>query len=208
MKNVLIACEESQAVTIAFRNIGCNAFSCDLQPCSGGYPEWHIQADVLPLLNGSCSFTTQDGLLHTIEKKWDLIIAHPPCTYLSNVAAARLYPKAGCIDIIRYQKGMQARSFFMSIYNADCDCICIENPLPSRCFNLPIHSDTVNWFNFGFPYTKRTLLWLKGLPPLFSTSILVGDLKSWVYSNNSSKMRSKTCPGIASAMAEQWINYI
>ena len=90
---VLVACEESQRVCIEFRKLGHEAYSCDIEPCSGGHEEWHIQNDVLPLLNGNCEFRTVDGVVHRIYGKWDMIIAHPPCTYLSNAGARFLYPK-------------------------------------------------------------------------------------------------------------------
>lgn len=111
--NILIACEESQRVCAAFREKGHNAFSCDIQSCSGGHPEWHIQADVLPLLNGNCSFLTMDGNFHSISYKWDLIIAHPPCTYLSNAGARFLYPK-GKLNYERYKKGLEGKVLFMA----------------------------------------------------------------------------------------------
>lgn len=135
--NVLVACEESQAVTIEFRKLGHNAFSCDVIECSGGHPEWHIMQDVIPLLNGNCTFTTMDGAEHEIVGQWDMIIAHPPCTYLSNAGACRLYPKKGQIDPERYAKGLAAKEFFMQIWDADCDKIAIENPLPSKVFCVP-----------------------------------------------------------------------
>ena len=123
---ILIACEESQRVCKAFREKGHNAFSCDIQECSGGHPEWHIMRDVIPLLNGNCEFETVDRTKHKIEGKWDLIIAHPPCTYLSNAGATRLYSKKGVLNQERYKKGLQSRVFFMRFYNAPCEKICIE----------------------------------------------------------------------------------
>lgn len=152
---VLIACEESQAVCTAFRNQGHKAFSCDVQECSGNHPEWHIQADVLPLINGNCRFHTMDGKGHSIRKRWDLIIAHPPCTFLSNAGACRLYPKKGQLDPVRFGKGIQARAFFMQLWNADCPRIAIENPVPSTVFDLPKHSQEIQPFQFGHPYTKK-----------------------------------------------------
>ena len=116
--NVLVACEESQRVCIAFRERGHNAFSCDIEPCSGGHPDWHIMQDVISLLNGKCGFKTVDGSAHSIDGKWDLIIAHPPCTYLSNAGARFLYPK-GILNEERLKKGLKAKDFFMEIYNAD-----------------------------------------------------------------------------------------
>ena len=116
--NVLVACEESQRVCTAFREKGHNAFSCDIEQCSGGHPEWHIMQDVIPLLNGRCSFKTMDGIDHSIDGKWDLIIAHPPCTYLSNAGARWLYA-GGELSKERYRKGIEGKKFFMSMLNAD-----------------------------------------------------------------------------------------
>ena len=133
---VLIACEESQRVCIAFRERGHEAYSCDIQECSGGHPEWHIQGDVLPLLNGNCQFETMDGKKHTVDGKWDLLIAHPPCTYMTKAGARWMYPKAGNIDKNRYEKAMAAKQFFMEFYNTDCEHIAIENPVPLKCVGL------------------------------------------------------------------------
>lgn len=201
--NVLVACEESQEVCKAFRERGHNAFSCDLQECSGGHPEWHIQDDVLKHLDG-----------------WDLIIAHPPCTYMSGAGACRMYPKAGHIDQERFAKAMEAKAFFMKILTADCQKICVENPRPLKCVELPPPSQSIQPYEYGEPWSKLTYLWLKGLPPLFPTEI-VQDYKPYVSCGTSrnkgnkdksgmsrrggaQKVRSKTFPGIARAMAEQW----
>ena len=217
--NVLIACEESQRVCQAFRNKGHRAFSCDIIDASGGHPEWHIKADVLPLLNGNCSFTTVDGVEHTVEGKWDLIIAHPPCTYLSIAGAARLYPKKGQLDEERFKKGLEAKEFFMAMLNADCERICVENPVQLKVFNMPQYSQQIEPYQFGHPYTKKTRLWLKGLPHLKPTNIITEGVVSWVNGGtkkangkdrdnkgvaHSAKDRSKTFEGIAQAMAEQW----
>lgn len=216
---VLVACEESQRVCEAFRNKGHEAYSCDIIEPSGGHPEWHIQGDVLPIINGNCSFTTCDGEEHTIEGKWDLIIAHPPCTYLTIAGAARLYPTKGNIDPERYQKGLEAKEFFMALYNADCERVCVENPLPLKVFEMPKPSQTIQPYQFGHPYSKRTLLWLKGLPELQPTEVITEGITSWVNGGSkradgsqrknqgvahSAKERSKTFLGIAKAMAEQW----
>lgn len=217
---VLIACEESQRVCIAFRERGHEAYSCDIQECSGGHAEWHICGDCLPLLNGNCEFITMDGQAHRIDGNWDLLIAHPPCTYLSNAGAQRLYPHKGELNIERYNKGMEAKEFFMQFYNADCNKICIENPIPTRVFGLPKYSQTIQPYWFGHPYSKKTCLWLKGLPPLMATDIVSGDIISWVSGGSKdshgnkrkncgmkfrdSKTKSKTFEGIARAMAEQW----
>lgn len=220
--NVLIACEESQAVCKAFREKGHEAYSCDIIECSGGHPEWHIQGDVLEVLHPDeqygVHFLTSDGTLHWVEK-WDLIIAHPPCTYLSNAGAARLYPKKGELNWERYEKGLQAKAFFMKFYNAPCDKICIENPIPTRIFGLPPYTQTIQPYEHGHPYSKKTCLWLKGLPELTPTNI-VEPICSWVSGGSKdnhgnkrkncgmtfrdSKTKSKTFEGIAKAMAEQW----
>lgn len=208
--NILIACEESQRVCIAFRDKGHNAFSCDILPCSGGHPEWHICGDVLPLLNGNCDFYTMDDKFHIIDGKWDLIIAHPPCTYLSNAGARFLYPK-GVLNQDRLKLGLAAKEFFMAFYNADCEKICIENPTPSRVYCLPQYSQVIQPWMFGHPVQKRTCLWLKGLEPLKPAEIVDERQSSKVPGNwfnkggtERQKNRSKTFPGVAKAMAEQW----
>ncbi|WP_099206207.1 DNA cytosine methyltransferase [Scatolibacter rhodanostii] len=156
---ILIACEESQAVCTEMRKLGHEAYSCDIEPCSGGHPEWHIQADVLPLLNGNCEFKTVDGMVHKIVGKWDMLIAFPPCTYLSNVGAPHLFAGGGKIkNQERYEKGLQAKEFFMQFYNADCDKIAIENPTPMRIWNLPNKSQVVQPWQFGHEVQKRTQL--------------------------------------------------
>ena len=215
---ILIACEESQRVCKAFREKGHEAYSCDIIECSGGHPEWHIKQDVLPLLNGRCKFTTYDGKLHTVSGKWDLIIAHPPCTYLSNAGARHLW-KGHKLNQERYQSGLIAKDFFMTLYNADCDKICVENPTPSKIFNLPKYTQTIQPYQFGHPYTKRTHLWLKGLPELKATNIVEpvatfcpsgsyskkhGEKHKGLFTRDRARERSKTFPGIAKAMAEQW----
>jgi hypothetical protein len=201
---ILVACEESQAVCIAFRNKGHEAYSCDIEPCSGGHPEWHIQGDVLPLL----------------KEKWDMIIAFPPCTYLSNAGAARLYPKKGHLNQDRYEKGLKGKEFFMQFYNTDCERIAIENPVALSIYNLPQYSQIVQPWQFGHLYQKKTCLWLKGLPLLQPSNIIHGKYLSWVSGGSKrgegsprqnkgetfrdARTRSKTFPGIARAMAEQW----
>lgn len=199
---VLVACEESQAVTIELRKLGHEAYSCDIIPCSGGHPEWHLQQDVLPLLN----------------EKWDMIIAFPPCTYLSNAGACRLYPKKGQMDMERYQKGLEAKEFFLKFLNADCPRIAVENPVSSKVFNMPPHTQEIQPYMFGHPYTKKTRLWLKGLPLLEATNEVkpvspycpsgTGRKQRDKYGaakrGEDAKNRSKTFLGVAKAMAEQW----
>lgn len=217
---VLVACEESQRVCTAFREKGHEAYSCDIIDQSGGHPEWHIVQDVLPLLNGNCEFKTTDGIKHKIAGKWDLIIAHPPCTYLSNAGAAWLYPKKGVLNKERYEKGLEAKEFFLRFVNADCDRICVENPVPSTVYKLPKYSQIVQPYEYGHHFSKKTCLWIKGLSKLKPTDIVTENIISWVSGGSkdnhgnprkqsgtkirSAKERSKTFPGIAKAMAEQW----
>lgn len=209
---VLVACEESQRVCIEFRKLGHEAYSCDIEPCSGGHKEWHIQNDVLPILNGNCEFHTVDGTVHRIDGKWDVIIAHPPCTYLSNAGARFLYPK-GILNEDRLNLGLQAKQFFMAIYNADCDRIAIENPIPSRIYELPPYTQTIQPYEYGHPFQKKTCLWLKNIPMLQPTDIIPKENRqstkiagNWFNKGGKDrqKNRAKTFPGIAKAMAEQW----
>ena len=225
---ILIACEESQAVCTAFRKLGHEAFSCDLQECSGGHPEWHIMGDVLPLINGNCEFDTVDGTHHAIDGKWDMLIAHPPCTYLT-VAANKLYniEKYGDKAVKRLSDREKAIDFFMQFVNADCDRIAIENPVGVISTRYRKPDCIIQPYQFGHNVRKTTCLWLKGLPALQPTNIVEPEIihskgKSGGYSGASwtvkdengktlsykdprvAKARSKTFPGIAQAMAEQW----
>ena len=148
--NVLVACEESQRVCIAFRERGHNAFSCDIEPCSGGHPEWHIMQDVIPLLNGRCSFKTMDGIKHSIDGKWDLIIAHPPCTHLA-VSGARWF-KEGKKPLWLQD---EAAEFFMIFVNADCERIAIENPVCIMSTRYRKPDQIINPWQFGHPEQKK-----------------------------------------------------
>ncbi len=215
---VLVACEESQRVCIAFRERGHEAYSCDIQEPSGGHPEWHVHGDCLKILQGG-QIVTMDGVTHDIPK-WDLLIAHPPCTYLSNAGACRLYPQKGVLNLSRYKQGLEGKSFFMEFINANCERICVENPVPSKVFEMPPYSQIIQPYEYGHPYTKKTCLWLKGLPKLKPTNIVkpiggyvCGNSEIWkrqaangdvVGKEKSAKHRSKTFEGIAQAMAEQW----
>ena len=205
---VLVACEESQTVCKAFRERGHEAYSCDIQEPSGGHPEWHILGDAIVALDGGV-ITTMDGKQHDVGK-WDLLIAHPPCTYLSNAGARFLYPK-GVLNEDRLKLGLAAKDFFMAFYNADCEKICIENPTPSRVYELPKYTQVIQPWMFGHPVQKRTCLWLKGLEPLKPTEIVEERQSSKVPGNwfnkggkERQKNRAKTFPGIAAAIAEQW----
>jgi hypothetical protein len=217
--NILVACEESQAVTKELRRLGHEAYSCDIIDQSGGHPEWHIMQDVLPLINGDCSFHTTDGAEHSISGPWDLLIAHPPCTYLSNAGARWLWA-GGKLNEQRYNLGLQAKRFFMAFFNANCARIAVENPIPSTVYDMPPYTQIVQPYEYGHPWSKKTCLWLKGLEPLQPTKI-VTDYRPFCSSGSysgthdpkyrgasrrggSAKSRSKTFPGIAKAMAEQW----
>lgn len=229
---VLVACEESQRVCKAFRDRGHKAYSCDIQQCSGGHPEWHIKGDVLPLLNGNCSFVTEGGEIVTILGKWDLIIAHPPCTYLTN-AANRVYSldKTPADKVVeRWQNRARAAIFFMRFVGADCEKICIENPIGFMNNNYQKPTQIIQPYYFASSvedqenyHIKTTCLWLKGLPPLERTTNLekpqyekywseyAKKYKSKVWAEygkatngNRAKNRSVTFQGIADAMAAQW----
>lgn len=210
--NVLVACEESQRVCAAFREKGHRAFSCDIMECSGGHPEWHILGDVIPILGGGCRLTTMDGTTHDIDSRWDLIIAHPPCTYISNAGVRFLYPGGkGVLNEERLRKGIQATHFLLRILWADCDRIALENPIPSTVYCLPKYTQIIQPWMFGHPYQKKTCLWLKGLPNLQPTDICKEKQSSKVPGNwfnhggkERQQNRAKTFPGIAKAMADQW----
>lgn len=199
--NVLIACEESQAECDAFRKLGHNAFSCDLQKCRrGGHPEWHIRGDVTPFLQGVTQFRTMDGRHHHLSR-WHLIIAHPPCTYLCKVSSVQLM-KGGVIDQDRLEKMMQAREFFFRCLQADAPFVAVENPLPMARANLPKPSCFIQPFWFGEPYSKKTLYWTKNLPPLMADAQAV-DIKQYCHASRG-KYRSRTFPKVADAIARQW----
>lgn len=218
---VLIACEESQEVCKAFRAKGHEAYSCDIQECSGGHPEWHIMGDVLPLLNGRCRFQTMDGVLHETAGKWDLIIAHPPCTYLT-VTGNRWFnvERYGEKAIQRHKDREQAIAFFMAFANADCPRIAIENPVGVMSTEYRKPEQIIHPYMFGNPERKATCLWLKGLPNLKETECVKpivirykngkGTDSPWHMNTSGlpkeerARIRSRTFHGTAKAMAEQW----
>ena len=195
---VLVACEESQAVTIELRKLGHEAYSCDIEPCSGGHPEWHLQQDVLPLL----------------KEKWDMIIAFPPCTHLAVSGAAWFKEK---IADGRQQQGID---FFMEFANCDCKKVVIENPIGIMSTNWRKPNQIIQPYQFGEPFEKKTCLWLKGLNELIPTNIIDPPQRVKYESGKSmpkwyadawklppkerARLRSKTFPGIAKAIAEQW----
>lgn len=223
---VLVACEESQAVCKAFRKKGHEAYSCDIIDCSGGHPEWHIKQDVIPLLNGRCSFKTCDGAEHTISGKWDMIIAFPPCTFLT-VTGNRWFDvlKYGTKAQQRWNDRCQAIVFFMTIASADCDKIIIENPIGCMSTYWRKPDQIIHPYYFAEYQDdencerKATCLWLKGVKPLeykkqFSPRVIKykngkGTDSPWHVNTMSlppderAKARSKTFPGIAQALADQ-----
>ena len=211
---LLVCCEESQRVCTAFRERGWEAYSCDIEPCSGGHPEWHIQQDVLPLINGDCEFDTVDGTHHVIDGEWDLLICHPPCTYLSNAGARHLW-KNHVLNQERYAQGLEAKEFFMQFINAKCEHIVVENPTPSKVYELPSYQQTIQPYEYGHPFKKTTRLWEKGVPQLLPTNIVEQRESTKIAGNwynkggkERQKNRSKTFEGIAQAMAGQWGSYI
>jgi hypothetical protein len=187
---VLVACEESQEVCKAFRERGHEAFSCDLLPCSGGHPEWHIQGDALK---------------EAYNGKYDLMIAHPPCTFICR-HRSRWEEKS--------KASQEGKQFFLDMLNAPIDKICVENPVPLKKWGLPPYIQIIQPWQFGHDYSKKTCLWLKNLPKLEPTEIVQVSYyitpngrrftKGWYFTPRNSKARSKTFPGIARAMAAQW----
>ena len=196
---VLIACEESQRVCLEFRKLGHEAYSCDVQECSGGHPEYHIMGDALH---------------EAYSEKWDMLIGFPPCTYLSRAGARHMYPK-GVLNKSRYEQALKAKEFFLALYNAPIKHIAIENPTPFKILQMPEYSQVIQPWMFGHPYSKRTLLWLKNLPNLTPTN-LISEYSPFVQSSahrgsyqpptRDKKERSKTFLGIAEAMGNQWHN--
>lgn len=224
MQKVLIACEESQRVCAAFRARGFEAYSCDLIECSGGRPEWHIRQDVSSILGPPIEFKTEDGVNHKIEGEWDLIIAHPPCTYLT-ISGNRWFniERYGEQAKERWRLREEAVKFFMLFVNAPCKHIAIENPIGYLNSHYRKPDQTVQPYQFGHPERKATCLWLKDLPHLIPTDEVdpnlttLGDGKKYsdwhlktlnLPKEERSKERSKTYPGIAEAMAQQWGDYI
>ena len=189
---ILVACEFSGTVREAFAAKGHNAWSCDILPTE--LPGQHYQGDVMDILD--------DG--------WDMMIAHPPCTYLSNAGARFLYPKKQ-LNEDRLKLGMEAKEFFMALYNANIDKIVVENPVPSKIYGLPKYSQTIQPYEYGHPFQKKTCLWLKNVPQLEPTNIVSMRQSTKVPGNwfnkggkDRQKNRAKTFEGIADAMAEQW----
>lgn len=202
---VLIACEESQAECAAWRALGHEAYSCDIKRCRPNmHPEWHIQGDVTDLLDGVKTFYTQDNQRHRVDS-WHLIIAHPPCTYLCKVGSVwmRIH---GQIDETRYAQMKLAREFFFRCLNANAPYVAVENPLPMALAQLPKPTFFIQPSWFGVKYTKKTLYWVKNLPPIMP-EIEYPNPKQFVRSSRG-HYRSRTFPEVANAIARQWSQYI
>jgi len=211
MKEILIACEESQAITKAFRKLGYNAYSCDLLPCSGGHPEWHIQGD---------------AIAEAYSGKYDMMIAHPPCTYLAVSGARWLYNKDGSRNEERYENQAEALDFVQQLMNAPIEHIAIENPISVISSHIRKPDQIVHPYMFGDKASKSTCLWLKNIPKLIPTDIVEkGEFVEWIGKNGKKKrqpkwyydalakaknpeerrtLRSKTFQGMADAIASQW----
>lgn len=203
--NVLIACEESQVEMQAFRNAGFNAFSCDIQkPRRGADLRYQILDDVRPYLYGHCDFRTMDGKKHQVSK-WHLIIAHPPCTYLCKVSSVWMW-KNGVLDEERFKRMEEARGFFLECLNSKADFVAVENPLPMARAQLPKPDCFVQPSWFGHAYSKKTLYWLRNLPPLMPECD-DARIKQFVRSSRG-KYRSRSFEGIARAMAVQWGDFV
>lgn len=202
--NILIACEESQRECEAFRKLGFMAFSCDIQPCAAHHPEWHIHDDVTPYLMGKTTFQTQDGKAHRL-KRWHLIVAHPPCTFLCKVSASA-HKRGDVWQDDYYVRLIKGREFFFTCLNAKADFVAVENPLPLREAFLPRPSfyTCPSWF--GHKYTKKTLWWASKLPPVMPR-LVNPNAKNFTYYSRG-KYRSRTFEGVAQACAETWGFYI
>lgn len=198
---ILVACEESQAVTKELRKLGHQAYSCDIIPCGGGHPEWHIMGDVTPLLDGCCRFMTQVGNPHLIAQRWDMIIAFPPCTHLA-VSGARYFEQKR-----KDGRQQEAVEFFMRFVNCKCDRVAIENPIGIMSTHYRKPDQIIQPWQYGHGETKATCLWLKGLPLLVPTDVVDGrEQRVWKMppSPDRAKLRARTYEGIAKAMAAQW----
>lgn len=217
---VLVACEESQRVCAAFREKGHEAYSCDIIDQSAGHPEWHIMQNVLPLLNGNCEFETTDGIRHKIDSKWDLIIAHPPCTRLCSSGQRWLHWGDEKYQGKKRQEQKESIDFFMRFVNADCPRIVIENPVGIMSTYYKKPDCIYNPYEFeGETECKKTCLWLKGVKPLRpnrKTPLPKEQRTNGIWKAHfgvkwlswsdpeTARMRSKTPFGVAKAMAEQW----
>jgi site-specific DNA-cytosine methylase len=215
--NCLVACEESQAVTIELRKLGHTAFSCDIQDCSGGYPEYHYKGDCLDIIDGCVSFKTCDGFTHKISDSFDLVICHPPCTYLSNAGIRHFnVDKYGDKALMRRQLRDLAFDFAMRLYNCNCAHVALENPVGYLNSHFRKPDQIIHPYFFGDYFCKRTCLWLRGLPLLLPDYQVIptdvfgiqpdGKITRFTEYVHDSRCRSRTFPGIARAMAYQFTN--
>lgn len=203
MKKVLVACEESQAVTKELRALGIEAWSCDTEPCSGGHPEWHIQGDVIPVL----------------DEGWDMMIGHPPCTFLTVTGNKWMKPEFGDRFPNRAQQREDAVEFFMTLYNSPIQKIALENPVGIMSTRFRKPNQYIHPYHFGDPHSKKTGLWLRGLSPLEHGNVVEPMMYTYkdgrkdpmwhvesmkLPAKERSRVRSKTYEGIAKAMALQW----
>lgn len=189
---------------LAFRALGFNAFSADILPCTGGWPEYHYQGDAIGLMYAPGTFFSQHGERYDVPR-WDLVIAHPPCTYLTKAGAVHLFPN-GQLNKDRAGKMADARRFFMMCYNAPTQFVAVENPIPLKCAQLPRPSCYVEPTWYGHQYSKKTLFWLRNLPPLMPTHCRQSE--GSYLSHCATTRRSKSFSGVAAAMAQQWGSYV
>ena len=198
--NVLIACECSQEITMAFRRLGYSAYSCDIAKTYGGHPEYHIIGDAAQIVQGHGVWVTEGGYPVCIPQYWDMIIAHPPCTMLTHSSAVALHK-----GLHRYIDVLEGARFFLLMLSAPARYVCVENPAPLGIAQLPPYSQIINPYDFGHPFSKRWCLWLRGLPQLLPTHARFVEHKQWLkHCAGNSRRRSHTFSGVAMAMAEQW----
>lgn len=198
MKTILVACEQSQVVCMAFRQLGYAAYSCDLLPCYGGHPEWHIVFDAARVINGGV-FPLESGSL-IVTDHWDLLIAHPPCTMLTHSSAVALSKGLHTLKDVK-----EGAAFFMKMLNAPVPRVAVENPAPMAITGLPGYNQILQPYEFGHKYSKRVCLWLKNLPQLLPMRGYNNNHVQWLkHCAGNSRRRSKTFEGIAEAMAAQW----
>lgn len=200
----LVACEESQTVCSAFRDMGFECYSNDINPCYGGHPEWHIVGDAELVILAGASYKLEDGSTLPYVARWDMIIAHPPCTMITHSSAVAFSQGKHTIEDVR-----EGARFFMAMLNAPCDHVAVENPAPMKVAGLPKYNQAIQPYQLGDPWSKRVCLWLRGLPPLMPTTGYCTEWKSWLgHCASTHRRRSKTFPSVARTMAENWGDYV
>ncbi len=201
---ILIACEESQTVCSAFRELGFECYSNDINPCYGGHPEWHIIGDAEQVIMGKKVYSLENGEHLELDGRWDMIIAHPPCTMITHSSAVALSQGKHTMEDVR-----EGARFFLAMLGAPCDHIAVENPAPMKIAGLPKYNQIIQPYQLGDPYSKRICLWLRGLPPLMPTTGYCTAWKSWLgHCASTHRRRSKTFPSVARTMAENWGDYL